>query len=168
MRSDKPTIQKDFEERVLEIKRVSRTVAGGKRMRFRALVVIGNRKGKIGLAVAKGKDVQEAIQKAVRSAKKRLVSVSIVNDSIAHEVTLKLGSAKIIFKPAPAGTSIIAGGAIRPVIELSGIKNIVAKIIGSTNKINTAMATIEMLKKLSRAKKLPSIKAADLNDGEQQ
>lgn len=144
--------EKDFEERVLEIKRVSRTVSGGKRMRFRALMVIGDRNGKVGMAVAKGNDVQEAVAKASRAARKKLIRVPIINDTIPHERQAKYGSSNILIKPAVPGTSLIAGGAVRTVLELAGVKNVVAKIYGSTNKINTARATLEILKSLRAPK----------------
>lgn len=144
----KPREEKEYEERVVEIDRVSRTVKGGKRMRFRALVVVGNRKGKVGMGIGKAGDVQGAIKKAVTSARKHLITVPIVNDTIPHDATTKYGSALVFLKPAPAGTSIIAGGAVRAVIELSGIRNILSKIIGSSNKINNVRATLLALSSL--------------------
>ena len=135
-RTNQPREKKEFEERVVTVDRVSRTVKGGKRMRFRALVVIGNRAGRVGMGLGKAGDVQGAIAKAVTQAKKHLISVPIVNGTIPHEATTKFGAARVFLKPAPAGTSIIAGGPIRAVIELAGIGNILSKIIGSTNKIN--------------------------------
>ncbi len=140
---DKP--KSEFEERLVELSRVSRTVKGGKRMRFRALVVIGNRNGKVGMGLGKAGDVQQAIKKAGQAAKKKLVTVPIVNDTIPHETTVRLGSAQIFLKPAAAGTSVIAGGPIRAVIELAGIKNILSKMIGSNNKTNNVRATIQAL-----------------------
>ncbi|MGI6103117.1 MAG: 30S ribosomal protein S5 [Patescibacteria group bacterium] len=145
-------VEEEFEERVVEIDRVSRTVKGGKRMRFRALVVIGNKKGKVGMGVGKAGDVQSSIQKAVNQAKKHLIDVPIVNDTIPHETTHKYGSAVVFLKPAAAGTSIIAGGPVRAVIELAGIRNILSKIIGSSNKINNVRATLETLASLKVAK----------------
>ncbi len=135
----------EFEERLVELSRVSRTVKGGKRMRFRALVVIGNRNGKVGMGMGKAGDVQQAIRKAGQAAKKKLITVPIVNETIPHEVTMRLGSAQVYLKPAAPGTSIIAGGPIRAVIELAGIKNILSKMIGSNNKTNNVRATIQAL-----------------------
>lgn len=149
--TEKPR-DKEFEERVVEIDRVSRTVKGGKRMRFRALVVVGNKKGKVGMGIGKAGDVQGAIKKAVTHAKKHLIVVPIVNETIAHEVTMKYGAAIVFLKPAPAGTSIIAGGPVRAVIELAGIRNILSKIIGSTNKINNVRATLQTLELLQHGK----------------
>lgn len=137
--------QSEFEERLVELNRVSRTVKGGKRMRFRALVVVGNRNGKVGMGMGKAGDVQTAIKKAGQAAKKKMITVAIINDTIPHEIMMKSGSAQIFLKPASAGTSVIAGGPIRAVIELAGIKNILSKMIGSNNKTNNVRATIEAL-----------------------
>lgn len=151
--TDKP--QKEFEERIVQIDRVSRTVKGGKRMRFRVLVVVGNRNGRVGMGIGKGTDIQKSIQKAVTHAKKNLIEVPIVNDTIPHEATTKYGGAVVFLKPASAGTSVIAGGPVRAVIELAGIKNILSKIIGSTNKINNVRATLQTLKGLRLAPESP-------------
>ncbi|MBI4175161.1 30S ribosomal protein S5 [Candidatus Berkelbacteria bacterium] len=141
---------KEFDERVVSIDRVSYTVAGGRRMRFRALVVIGNRQGRVGMGIAKAGEVQAAVQKAVAAAKKRMITVPIVRETIPHAIEMKYGSGRILLKPAPAGTSVIAGGSIRAVIELAGIKNILSKRLGSNNKINNVMATLEALRRLRR------------------
>ena len=140
---DKP--QSEFEERLVELNRVSRTVKGGKRMRFRALVVVGNKKGRVGMGLGKAGDVQQAIKKAGQAAKKHMIDVAIVNDTIPHEITVKFRSAHVFLKPAAAGTSIIAGGPIRAVIELAGIKNILSKMIGSSNKTNNVQAVLTAL-----------------------
>ena len=141
-----------FEERVVEVNRISRTVAGGRRMRFRALVVVGNRNGQVGIGLAKSNEVASATAKAVRRAKKSLITVPLANDTIPHAVTMHYGSAQVILKPAPAGTSVIAGGPVRAVVELAGIRNISSKIIGGTsNKLNNVMATFMALKSLKPA-----------------
>lgn len=149
-RDTQPSMEqpKEFEERVVAIDRVSRTVKGGKRMRFRALVVVGNKNGRVGMGIGKAGDVQGSIKKAVTQAKKHLLTVPIVNDTIPHEITVKYGSATVLLKPAPHGTSIIAGGPVRAVIELSGIRNILSKIIGSSNQVNNVHATLLALKTL--------------------
>lgn len=149
MRETDEQPQKEFEERVVQIDRVSRTVKGGKRMRFRVLVVVGNRKGRVGMGIGKGTDIQKSIQKAVTSAKKNLITVPIVDDTIPHEATTKYGSAVVFLKPAGPGTSVIAGGSVRAVIELAGIRNILSKIIGSSNKINNVRATLLALQGLT-------------------
>jgi small subunit ribosomal protein S5 len=138
----------ELSERVVGIDRISRTVKGGRRIRFRALVVIGDRQGKVGMGVAKANDVQTAIAKARNKANKSMIEVPIVNDTIAHEVNSHFGKTRVILKPAPPGHSIIAGGAVRSVIELCGIKNIVSKSLGSTSAINNATATFLALKQL--------------------
>lgn len=138
----------EFEERVVSVDRVSYTVAGGRRLRFRALVVVGNRQGKVGMGVAKAGEVATAIQKAVVAAKKKLITAPIVRDTIPHSVTVNFGSARVLLKPAPAGTSVIAGSSVRAVIELAGIKNIRSKALGSNNKINNVAATLLALRQL--------------------
>ena len=142
-------IQEEFSEQVVQIDRISRVVAGGKRLRFRATVVVGNKNGKVGLGVAKANDVVGAVQKAVREAKKDLIIVPIKNETIPHEIYQNFGSARVLLKPAAKGTGIIAGGPVRIIAELSGIKNILSKILGSPNKINNLKAVISGLKKIA-------------------
>lgn len=141
-------IKKDLDTKVVEIKRVTRVVAGGKRMRFRALVVLGDRKGRVGIGLRKGTDVAEAVAKATAEARKTLVSVAIVGGTIPHQVLVKYKAAKVLLKPATAGTGIIAGGPVRAVIDLSGIRDISSKMLGSSNKISNVRATYEALKNL--------------------
>jgi small subunit ribosomal protein S5 len=133
----------EFEERVIEVRRVARTVKGGRRIRFRALVVIGNKKGKVGAATAKANDVTEAVKKAVARAKKNFVTVPIVDGTIPYEVTFKYGSAIVMLKPAASGTSIVAGGSIRTVAELAGITDMLSKMMGSSSKVNNVYATFK-------------------------
>jgi small subunit ribosomal protein S5 len=137
------------DERVVSIDRISRTVKGGRRIRFRALVIVGNRNGRVGIGVSKANDVQTAIAKAKRVAKKTFITVPIVNETIPHEIKITFGTTTVLLKPAPEGHSIIAGGPVRAVVELAGIKNIVSKSIGSANMINNATATYLALKALS-------------------
>lgn len=141
-------IKRDFEQKVVEVKRVTRVVAGGKRMRFRALVVIGDKKGKVGIGLRKGADVSEAVNKAVNAAKKTMVSIPIINGTIPHEMKLKYKSSVIFLKPARPGTGVIAGGAIRQVLDLAGVRNILSKMLGSSNKANNVMATYLALTKM--------------------
>lgn len=143
------TQPKEYIEKVIQIDRISRTVKGGRRIRFRALVVIGNMKGKVGIGVAKAQEVVVAINKAINEAKKNILDVKIINDTIPHEIKYKYKSAVVFLKPAPKGTSIIAGGSVRSVLELAGIKNIVGKIIGSNNKMNNVQATYQALQKFT-------------------
>ncbi len=140
--------EKEFEQKILEIARVTRVTAGGKRMKFRACVIVGDKKGRVGMSVAKGTDVTAAVAKASTKAEKNLVSVPIKNETIPHEIKEKFGAAVILMKPAPKGTGVKAGGAMRTVLELAGVPNIVGKILGSKNKINNSRATINALSKL--------------------
>ncbi|GAG08334.1 unnamed protein product [marine sediment metagenome] len=140
--------KKEFDEEVIHIDRISRTIAGGRRIRFRAAVAVGNRTGKVGIGVAKASEVILAVQKAINLAKKDLIEVPIVNGTIPHEIEEKYGAARILLKPASPGTGIIAGGAVRAVVNLAGIKNILSKILGSKNQINNLRATMKALDKL--------------------
>jgi small subunit ribosomal protein S5 len=143
----------EFQTKLLDLARVTRVTGGGKRMSFRAVVVAGDQKGKIGIGIDKGKDVSQAVEKATRRAKKDLVNVVIVNGTIPHEVMAKYGPAVIMLKPQRKGRGLVAGGAVRTICDLAGIKNISSKILsGSKNKLNNARATIEALKKLKAPK----------------
>ena len=137
---------KEFEEITINIDRVSRTVKGGRRMRFKALVAIGNHKNKVGIGVAKGGDVTAAVQKATAKAHKNLITFSMDGETICHEAETKSTGAHVLMKPAAPGTGIIAGGTVRSIIGLTGIKNLISKSLGSTNKVNIAYAVIEGLK----------------------
>lgn len=142
----------EFDQAVIDIARVTRVMAGGKRMRFRACVVVGDRKGRVGMGLAKGADVSAAVQKAQRQAEKHAIKVNLAGETIAHEVRLKDGSARLVLKPAPAGTGIISGGAVRTVLELAGIKNVVSKVLGADNKINNVRAALKALTSLKARK----------------
>jgi small subunit ribosomal protein S5 len=144
-RKEKP----EFDQKLLDLARVARVVKGGRRFRFRATLVIGNRNGKVGVGVGKGADVSDAIKKAYGDANKNLISVFRNKNTIFHDLSHKKGSAKVILKPAKEGRGIIAGGAMRTVFEFSGIKDIVAKSLGTSNKLNVARATIEALQQFS-------------------
>lgn len=141
--------EKAFEEIVIGIDRVARVVKGGRRFRFKALVVVGDKKGKVGVGVSKGADVQVAVQKATDVAKKHLIHVPILNGTIPHDVEVKLSGARVLLKPAAPGTGVIAGGVVRNIIAVSGINNLLSKSLGSSNKVNIAYATIEALKSLA-------------------
>jgi len=141
----------EFDQRLVDIARVTRVMAGGKRMRFRATVAIGDKKGKIGLGMAKGADVALAVNKAVNNAKKAMIEISIVNDTIPHEIFHKFGAAKVLLKPARQGRGVIAGGAIRMLLELVGIKNVTSKNLGTNNKVTISkclMEALDLLKKV--------------------
>ncbi|HRJ06371.1 MAG TPA: 30S ribosomal protein S5 [Candidatus Saccharibacteria bacterium] len=161
-RSEEP---KQFEEVVINIDRVARVVKGGRRFRFKALVVVGDRKSKVGVGVAKGADVQAAISKATDVAKKGMVTIPVVNSTIPHDAEVKLSGARVLIKPAAPGTGVIAGGVVRQIIGVTGITNLLSKSLGSTNKVNIAYATVQALTSLVpkdqwlNAPKAPSKKA---------
>jgi small subunit ribosomal protein S5 len=137
--------EKQFDERVINIDRVARVVQGGRRFRFRALVVVGDRKGKIGIGIAKGADVTTAVSKAVDAAKKNFQEVIIVNETVPHEAETKVAGSRILLKPAAKGTGLIAGGVVRTVLEVAGYHNVLSKSLGSSNKINSTYATLKAL-----------------------
>ena len=143
--------EKPFDERTLHIDRVARVVKGGRRFRFRALVVVGDRKNRVGIGIAKGADVTAAITKATDVAKKHMIAVAIHKDTLPHEAEAKVGGARILLKPASAGTGLIAGGVVRTVLEVAGVRNVLSKSLGSTNKANTAYATIAALQSITPA-----------------
>lgn len=148
-RDDRP--KDDMEQRILEIARVTRVMAGGKRMNFRACVAIGDKKGNVGVGLGKGADVTMAVNKAVNRARKNMVNVPMIKETIPHEVNLKMGAARLMLKPAKKGRGVISGGVTRIILELAGIKNITSKALGSKNKINNARCAIEALRSLHRA-----------------
>jgi small subunit ribosomal protein S5 len=150
--------QKEFDEEVLQIDRVTRVVKGGRRLRFRCLVAIGDRKGRVGIGVGKATEVVNGIKKAVTKAKSDLIKVSITNtDSIPHEVKIKHKAARLFIMPAIPGTGVIAGGSLRKILSLAGIKNVLSKNHGTNNKVVTAQAAIMALKKLRPARKAKKI-----------
>mgnify|MGYP001607209189 CR=1 FL=1 len=141
--------KEEFESKLLDLARVVRVAAGGRRFRFRAVIVVGNKSGKVGVGVAKGIDVSQAVEKATRLAKKNIIEIPIVKETIPYEVLAKFGSAKVLLRPQRKGRGLVAGGTVRTICALSGIKNISSKVLGRTrNKLNNARATIEALKKL--------------------
>jgi small subunit ribosomal protein S5 len=146
------TEEKQFDERVVNIDRVARVVKGGRRFRFRALVVIGDHKGKVGIGIAKGADVTTAVTKAVDVAKKNIMTVEIYKGTIPHEAEAKVSGARILLLPASAGTGLIAGGVVRTVLEVAGISNALSKSLGSANKINCAYATLQALTSIKAQK----------------
>lgn len=138
----------EFEEKVVQVNRVSKKTKGGNRISFSVLTVVGDKKGRVGVGLGKAPDVVAAIRKGIARAKKNLIDVPMKGTTITHEVRIKWGAAKILLKPAPPGTGIIAGGPVRAVVEVVGIKDIVSKILGTSNKASNIYATIEALKKL--------------------
>lgn len=147
-RERKPREQSEYEEEVLQIDRVTRVVKGGRRLRFRATVVVGNKNGLVGIGIGKSNEVVGAIRKAIHQAKKNFVRIPLNNGTIPHNVTIKFKAAKIFISPASQGTGIIAGGAVRKIAELAGIKNILSKTFGARNRITNAHAMILALREL--------------------
>lgn len=161
----KEATPKEYEERVVAINRVSKTVKGGRRMKFSALVVIGNGKGKYGFATGKSSEVPDAIKKALDKAKRETKTVNIVNDgSIQHEVVGKYGATTVFLKPAKAGTGIIAGGPVRAILELSGVKNVYSKVYGSRTAINIIRATVDALSQLKSYKEVQLLRKGGTED----
>jgi small subunit ribosomal protein S5 len=150
--------KREFDQKVVEVKRVTRVTGGGKRMRFRALVVIGDKKGRIGMGLRKGNDVAESVNKAVNEAKKNMITLPLVNETIPHEVKVKYKASQIIMMPARQGTGVIAGGAVRSVMELAGIKNVISKRLGSNNKVNNIKAAFAAFKMMKSKEHLSSIR----------
>ncbi len=150
MRQDKEVkdVQVEYEERVVAINRVTKVVKGGRTMRFSALVVVGDRQGKVGFGTGKASEVPDAIKKAVEDAKKNVFSVDIVNTTIPHTVEGRYGAGHVLLKPASEGTGVIAGGPVRAIVELAGISNILSKSLGSKTPINVVRATVDALKQL--------------------
>ena len=147
-KEEKP--QSEWSEQVVQISRVTKVVKGGKKLSFRAIVVVGNKKGQVGVGCAKASEVIIAIQKAITDGRKNLITVPIFKTTIPHPITGRSGAGKVMLRPASQGTGIIAGGAVRPVLELAGIENILSKSQGSKSPLNAANATLDALKSLRR------------------
>ncbi len=140
----------EFDERIIALDRVTRVVKGGRRFRFRATAVVGDGKGKVGIGVGKGTDAPTSIIKAIAKGKKDMITFQLVGTTIAHEVQVSFGGATVLLKPARPGTGVIAGGAVRAVVEAAGIRDILTKSLGSANKINNSYATIKALAELTQ------------------
>ena len=155
--------EKQFEERVVTINRVTKVVKGGRRMRFAALVIVGDHKGNVGYGTGKANEVPEAIKKAVEDAKKNIIHVEMVKTTIPHQITGIAGAGQVFLKPAPAGTGIIAGGPVRNVIELAGIQDIFSKSQGSSTPINIIRATFDALKNLRTAEQVAELRGIEVS-----
>jgi small subunit ribosomal protein S5 len=153
----------DQKEKVVQIRRICKVVKGGKKLGFRATVVVGDMKGNVGVGVGKANEVSSAIRKSVEDAKKHQVKVHMVGKTIPHETEGRWGASKVILRPAPSGTGVIAGGAVRTILELAGIADAVAKSIGASNPINTARATLEGLKSLKLVERESEIRGKKLD-----
>lgn len=156
--------EKEFEERVVTINRITKVVKGGRKMRFAALVVIGDRKGRVGFGTGKANEVPDAIRKASENAKRNIINVPFVEGTTTHEVTGVYGSGKVFIKPASAGTGIVAGGPVRAVVELAGYKDILSKCIGSRTPINMVRATVEGLKQLKTPAQVAEARDISVSD----
>ncbi|CAM4162998.1 30S ribosomal protein S5 [Erysipelothrix inopinata] len=157
--------EQEFEERVVVINRVTKVVKGGRRFRFAALVVVGDKKGRVGFGTGKANEVPDAIRKAVESAKKNLITVDLVNGTLPHANTGNFGAGEVFVRPASEGTGVIAGGAIRDIMELAGVTDVLTKCIGSRTPINMVRATfdaLETMKTVDEVAKLREIKVEDV------
>jgi small subunit ribosomal protein S5 len=144
-------VKPEFEQKLVDLARVTRVVKGGKRLRFRACLVIGDQKGKIGFGIAKGTDVSIAVNKAMLQAKKNLLQIDVQSETIPHEIRAKYGAAQVLLRPARKGHGLVAGGVVRVILTLAGFKNLTAKILGSDSKINNVKATMKALETLTES-----------------
>ena len=163
-KKEEAVVEKEFEERVVSINHVTKVVKGGRRYRFSAVVVVGDKKGRVGLGTGKAIEVPDAISKAVEDAKKNLINVPIIDTTIPHQITGVWGAGKVFLKPAPAGTGVITGGPVRAVVELAGISNILSKSLGSSTPINIVRATIKGLSELRTVEQVAAIRGLDPKD----
>ena len=163
-RRDRNEEPPEFEEKLVAVNRVTKTVKGGRNMRFSALIVIGDKKGRVGIGMGKAVEIPEAIRKASEAAKKNLVTISTKGTSIPHETVGRFGTAKVVLLPAPEGTGVIAGGPARAVLELCGVKDIRTKSYGTNNPINTVKATLEGLKALRTAEQVAKLRGKTVEE----
>lgn len=149
------TAEAEFEEKIVRVNRVSKKTKGGNKIGFSVLVVVGDKSGKVGVGLGKAPNVKAAIGKGITYAKKHLIEVPLVNATIPHQIYIKKGAAKIILKPASPGTGVIAGGAVRAVVEAAGIRDILSKVLGTSNQASNVYATIEALSRLKQRPETP-------------
>ena len=150
--------KQELKEKVVSVNRVAKVVKGGRTFRFSVLVVVGDENGRVGVGTGKSSEVPEAIKKATEDARKNLIKVSLVNGTVPHEIVTNFGSSKVIIKPTVEGTGVIAGGAVRAVLELAGVKNVTAKTLGSRNSRNVVYATIKALKSMRTAEEVARLR----------
>lgn len=156
--------QSEFEERVVSINRVTKVVKGGRRLRFAALVVVGDRNGRVGFGTGKAQEVPEAIRKAIEAAKKNLITVPMVGTTLPHEALGVFGGGKILLKPSVEGAGVAAGGAVRAVLELAGVADVTSKSLGSNTPINVVRATVDGLTQLKRAEEVAALRGKSVSD----
>ena len=156
--------QSEFEERVVSINRVTKVVKGGRRLRFAALVVVGDRNGRVGFGTGKAQEVPEAIRKAIEAAKKNLITVPMVGTTLPHEALGVFGGGKILLKPAVEGAGVAAGGAVRAVLELAGVADVTSKSLGSNTPINVVRATVDGLTQVKRAEEVAALRGKSVSD----
>lgn len=149
---EKPEVRSELEERVVHVRRIAKKTKGGNKISFSVLIVVGDKKGRVGVGLGKAPDVRSAIQKGINYAKKHLIEIPLKNGTIPHEVRIKYGAAEVLLKPAPERTGIIAGGSVRSVVEVAGVTSLVSKILGTRNKLTNVYATIKALRQLRGTK----------------
>ncbi|MFC4652940.1 30S ribosomal protein S5 [Lactococcus nasutitermitis] len=157
-------VKSEFEERVVAINRVTKVVKGGRRLRFAALVVVGDRNGRVGFGTGKAQEVPEAIRKAIEAAKKNLITVPMVGTTLPHEALGQFGGGKILLKPAVEGAGVAAGGAVRAVLELAGVADVTSKSLGSNTPVNVVRATVDGLKQLKRVEEVAALRGKSVSD----
>ena len=153
-----------IDKKMVNVNRISKTVKGGRKMRFNAIVVAGDRNGRVGVGMGKANEVPEAIRKGIEDAKKNLIEVPVVNGTIPHELVGRYGAARVMMRPAAEGTGVIAGGAVRAVVELAGIKNILAKSLGSDTSLNIVKATVQGLGSMKRVEDVARLRGKSVEE----
>ena len=157
--------EKLYEELVIDVKSVVKVTKGGRRRRYSATVVVGDRKGKVGLGIGKANEVPDAIKKAIQDANKKMITIPLIDGrTVAHEMVGTSGAARVIIKPAPAGTGIIAGGSVRAILELAGIRDVVSKSLGARTKINTATAALNALKVMKTVEQVAALRGKTVEE----